>query len=317
VEPVNVEVSEDAGVLTWTRTRSLADRGPDDRVYELDANAGRITFGNGINGRIPSAFSQVLVSYAVSDGEAGNLGRNRKWSVAGFGGTFGLNPEPMSGGAGPSGSIDERREARRRSRDEHALVSSADIAGAASAIRLLEVARAWVAAPSPTAPRTGETRLIALRARPGAVEPERVPETPRWLESIRRRLAPRMPLGSRLAVRAPRYVDVIVRASIEAEQGRNPSAVEADVRKALRRRLAVVELADGTEPRDPGDPVTRRDVAAWIRSVDGTRRILSLELRRGNGQKVDRITMPPDGLPRWLPEASTVEVTRPAAGAAR
>lgn len=317
VEPVSVEVSEETGVKTWTRVRSFADSGPDDRVYEVDANAGRVTFGNGINGRIPPSFSQVLVSYAVSDAEAGNLGRNRTWTLAGFGGTFGSNPEPIAGGAAPSGSIDQRREARRRSRDEHALVSPADIAGAASAIELLEVARAWVAEPSPTAPRTGETTLIAMRRRPGGDEPERAPETPRWLESIRRRLAPRMPLGSRLVVRAPRYVEVIVRASVEAEQARNPAAVEADVRDALRRRLAVVELADGTEPRDSGDPVTRRDVAAWIRRIDGVRRIVSLELHRGNGQKVERIDMPPDGLPRWSPAASTLTVTRPAAGAAR
>jgi predicted phage baseplate assembly protein len=316
-EPVEIEVSEDVGLSTWKRTRSLAANGPDDRVFELDAKAGRIMFGNGVNGRIPSAVSQVLASYAVCDGASGNLGRNRTWKVAGFAGTFGTNPEPITGGAAESGAIDQRREARRRSRDEHALVSPADIVAAALALPLLEVARSWVATSPANVPRTGEVVLIAMRARPGGEEPERVPETPRWLESIRRRLAPRMPLGSRLVVRAPRYVDIIIRAALDAEPGRDPAALESDVRQALRRRFAPVALSDGTDPRDPGDPVTRRDVAAWIRSVGGVRRITSLELRRADGRPTDRINVAADGLPRWRPEASRITVSRPTAGAAR
>ncbi len=312
-EPVTLQVSEGAGLQTWTRTGALADCGPDDRVFELDLRTGRITFGNGINGRIPPQVTQVLVSYAVSDGGAGNLGRNRKWRVAGFRGVFGVNVEPIDGGAAATGPNDQRRDARRRSTEEHALVSPADICAAALAVPLLDVARCWVASPNARLPRTGEVHLIAMRARPMGHESERVLETPRWLEAVRRRLVERIPLGTRLIVRAPRYVDMTIRAEIDAEPGREPSVVESEVTRALRERLAGVELKAGHQPRDPGDPVTRRDVASWIRQVAGVGRIVSLELRRGGGPET-RVDVPADGLPRWREHTSRVHVSRTATG---
>jgi len=93
----------------------------------------------------------VFITYAVSDGAQGNVGRNRKWVMAGFPGAFGINPDPISGGRDPLGWIDKRREARRRTRDEHALVSAADFVAAARALPLLEVVRGWMVVPSMTA----------------------------------------------------------------------------------------------------------------------------------------------------------------------
>jgi hypothetical protein len=314
-EPIRVEVAEPTGLSTWKRGR-LVESGPEDPVYEFDETAGQIAFGNGINGKIPAAVSQVLVSYAVCDAEEGNVGRNRKWSVAGFDGTFGVNVDPIVGGAAPFGWLQQRREARRRSREEHALVSSDDIARAARALPLLEVARAWVVVPGADSPRTGVITLVAVRARQGDEEPERVPETRRWLDAIRRRLLPRIPLGTRLAVVAPRYVDFSIRASVEAQQGRDPAAVKEEISKALGRRLALVDRPDGTAPRQPGMAVTERDVKAWIRTVDGVKRIFSVELRR-NGRAPGEIDVGRDGLPRWIPANSLIDVTRPAAGGAR
>jgi predicted phage baseplate assembly protein len=315
-DPVKLEVAEPTGLSTWRRAR-LVESGPDDRVYEIDSATGHITFGNGINGRIPAAVSQVLITYAVSDGENGNVGRNRKWNVAGFGGSFGLNLDPISGGAAPFGWLDERRAARRRSRDEHALVSESDIVDAAKAIPLLEVVRAWIARLAADAPRSGVVTLTAMRSRPGDIEPESTPETARWLEAIRRRLVSRIPLATRLMVRAPRYTEFSIRASIETHQGRDPAAIKDEIVKALRRRLALVELTDGTAPRQPGVPVTHRDVVAWIRRVDGVRRIVSLELRDADGRTADEIAVAPDGLPRWMSSTSTFDVARPATGGAR
>ena len=316
-EPVEVEVAEVTGLRKWSRVDRLTDSGPDDRVYELDAGAGRLTFGNRINGMVPSAVTQVLATYAVSDGEAGNLGRNRKWSVAGFGGTFGVNVDPITGGAAPPGWIDQRRAARARAREEHALVSADDIAGAAKALRTLEVNRAWVFTPPAATPRTGAVTLIVMRARPSTEEPERPPETRRWLEAVRRRLTSRMPLGTRLAVRAPRYAGFSIRATIEAQPGRNPLTIETEVRKALARRLALVDRPAGGPPREPGVPVTQRDVTSWIRRVDGVARVRSLELRRANGTLADAVAVGKDGLPRWSAATSTLTVVRPEPGASR
>jgi predicted phage baseplate assembly protein len=315
VEPVEVEVDEAPGLTRWQRCDRLADQGPDDRVYELDAAAGRITFGNGINGRAPDEGCPVYVTYAVCDAEAGGAARNRTWKVAGFDGAFGVNPDAMVGGAAPWGWDDQRREARRRAREEHALVSSDDVVSAARALPLLEVARAWVVPPLPAAPRTGVVTLVAMRARPSGKEPDAIPETRRWLEAIRRRLASRMPLGSRLVVAAPRYVDFFIRASLEVEPGRDPAVVRAAVDAELAKRLAPVSSSPDVTPRAAGVPVARRDVAAWIRGVAGVRRVIRLELvRASTRQAVDDVAVPRGGLPRFDRVRSTIEMSRPGPG---
>ena len=314
---VTVEVSEDTGIATWQQVEDLSDRGPDDNVFMLDATEGRITFGNGVNGRMPPEGAQVLTSYAVSDGEQGDVARNRAWHVAGLSGVYGTNPDAVAGGASSAGWTSQRREARRRTQEDHALVSAADIEAAARELPLLEVVRAWVATPGSAAPRTGVIRLVAMRSRPGGTEPEAAPETKRWLEAIRRALAPRIAMGTRLAVTAPKYVAFTVVATLECSAGRDPVAVKTAVERMLRDRLALVDRGGATEPRVPGAPVTARDVAAWMRSVDGVQRIASLKLVDADGKEAAEIRVPRTGLPRWSESGSVVTVKRPAPRSAR
>jgi predicted phage baseplate assembly protein len=313
-EPLELKVDEAAGLTTWLHSDRLAARGPDDRVYEFDATAGRVTFGNGVNGRVPTQGSQVLINYAVSDGEAGDVARNRQWKVTGFEGAFGINTDPVTGGAAPFGPIDQRREARRRSRVEHALVSSDDIAAAARALPLLEVARAWVLPPSGQAPRTGAVTLVVMRSRPNGKEPAQVPESRRWLAAIHRRLVTRMPLGTRLVVSAPRYAGFFINATLVADASRDPIAIKAAVVSELSKRLALVDSVAGAA-RKPGVPVTRRDLAAWLRAVDGVKSV-ALQLMRATGKDVDEIAVPRGGLPRFDLAGSTIDVQRSGQGSA-
>jgi hypothetical protein len=317
-QPLTLEVAEATGLRTWQHRERLSEHGPDDNVYELDATTGQIMFGNGVNGRIPPADSQILFTYSVSDGEEGRVARNRKWKVAGFENTFGVNPDPIGGGEAASTLLADRREARRRVQSDHALVSSSDIAGAAKALPLMEVARAWVPPPPNNAPQTGVVPLVVLRSRAGGEEPEQPPETAQWLNAISRRLSLRMPLGSRLMVTAPRYVEFFIFAVLEANAGLKPSAVKEAVEAELRKRLALVNTATGVTPRLPGVPVTLRDVGAWMRATDGVARVSQLELRRADGQKFEKeVAVPRNGLPRCLFSRNSIEVKRPKPGRSR
>jgi predicted phage baseplate assembly protein len=307
-EPIALRVPRVSGLANWRRVDDFAAAGPNDDVYALDTRTGEVTFGNGLNGRMPPLGSQVFVSYAVSDGAQGNVARNRQWRVEGFAGVFGVNPDPMAGGMSPSGSIDDRREARRRSRDEHALVSASDIAAAARSLPLLEVGRAWVVPPSSRAPRTGTVKLVAMRSRPGGREPAQAPETGRWLDAIRRHLLDRMPLGTRLLVTAPHYAEFTIDATLEVDPGRDPRKIRDLATDALRRRLALVAEKPGTPVRPPGVPVTHRDVAAWLRSTDGVRRVVRLRLLGTDGRPIESVAVSPGGLPRWNADGSTLDV---------
>jgi predicted phage baseplate assembly protein len=259
-----------------------------------------------VNGRKPGAGAEIYVSYAVCRAEQGNVARGRRWKVAGFPGTFGVNPDPITGGAERTNWDDLRRDARRHVSDDHPLVSAADVEAAALDLRLLEVARAWIVSPVKT--RTGTVTLIVLRARYGA-EPPEPPESARWLDAVRRRLAGRMPLGTRLVVAAPRYVEFSVRADVEVEPGRDPEAIVKEVKQRLRERFALVQ-GGSTPAWRPGVPVTRADVAAWILGVPGVLRTTTVELVEGGAPKPE-ISVPRVGLPRIDVDGSPITARRP------
>lgn len=316
-EPVIVEVAEPTGMNTWRPCDRLSEKGPNDNAYEFDAKTGEATFGNGVNGRCLPTGAQVFATYSVSDGAEGRVARNRKWQVAGFEGTFGVNPDPITGGADSTDWIEMRREARKRSRDNHALVSSDDITTAAKALPLLEVARAWVVEPDSRTPRTGAVTLVAMRNRSAEKEPERPPETPLWLETIRWRLAPRMPLGSRLVVVGPGYIEFSIQAVLTANPGTNPSTIKEQVEKEFNKRLALVDSAAGVTLRQPGVSVSRRDVAAWARATAGVKRVVQLQLQRADGQVVEKVVVPRGNFPRWNSVRSTIDVRRSETGGPR
>src|SRR5262249_54173545 len=159
-----------------------------------------------------------------------------------------------------------RRVARQRARQMCTLVTAADIEAAALALPDLEVARAHVLPIDSNPPAPSTTTLIALRARTPLDDPAAALETPRWLATIRQRLPPRLPLGTRFAVKAPRYVSFSIKAEIVAQQKRDPAKVQQDVISELKKRLALVSQT-GAPVRAFGVSVSRRDVAAWIRGV--------------------------------------------------
>lgn len=253
----------------------------------------------------------MVATYAVSDGDQGGVAANHQWRVHGFAGSFGVNADAVTGGAAPTGWIDERREARRKAREDHALVSARDIELAALALPLLEVERAWVLPPTAKAPRTGVVTLVAMRARRPEEDAGDTPETPRWLEGIRRRMAPKIPLATRLVVTAPQYVEFSIHATIEAVAGRDPATVLADIERELKKRLALA----GASAREPGVPVTKRDLIAWIRVVDGVRRVVTMRLVPASGADVDEIKVPRNGLPRFDLAASVLDMQRAGQGA--
>ena len=122
-----------------------------------------------------------------------------------------------------------------------------------------------------------------------------------------------MPLGTRLAVAAPRYVEFYIDAVLEVTRGREPSAIKEAVEKELRKRLGLVESA-GVTPREPGSSVTQRDVGAWVRAIDGVERVIELRLRLAGSATVDKIQVPRNGLPRCLFARNSIEVRRAAPG---
>lgn len=310
VTPVKVEIHEDGEWREWRRVDDLANCGPLDLVYELDTTTESIVLGNGINGRRPAAESQISIDYPYCAGTQANTPRNQRWSVRGISGIFGSNPDAVSGGRDAQQDNDLRREARRRLREGHALVTAADIETAAQALDELEVARAKVSATKPLADGNRDITLLALRARATVDEPEQAPETPRWLAAVRRGLVARIPLGTRLRVRAPVYRAFSLRARFEVLPRRNPDEIAKAVKDRLRDAFTLVPRKN-LVPREFGAPVTQRDLAALIRGVSGVRRITELTLS-GDGASGGELPLGRVELPRLDLAASDIGAARAA-----
>lgn len=314
-DPLTVEVSDGGTFVNWKKCDRLADFGPSDRVYEFDPVAAHVTFGNGVNGQMPDLREKVFVSYAVSEGTGGNMARNRKWTVPSVSGVFGVNPDAIAGGEDPSNWLKQRREARQLVTQAHALISNADIEEAARALPILLVGRSWMMPAQASDLATGTARLVVMQARDGEDDPVFVPETPRWLEAIRRALAPRLPLGARLQVLGPRYVNFTIRAQLEAEPRRDPATVKQAVLDELRRRLALISSAPGLPERAFGLAVTRRDITSWLLALADVRRVTSLQIMLADGTAADEVAVSRRGLPRVDLANSAITVARPAGGA--
>jgi predicted phage baseplate assembly protein len=314
-DPVGVGVQLAEGLQRWAIAERLADCGPDDRCFMFDSARARIRFGNGVNGAVPPADAPILVRYTRCEGKAGNVAANRKWVVPGFEGLFGVNPDPTSGGQDPPDWLDQRREARRSLAQGHALVSAADFENAARDLSGLEVGRAWMMPPSVGDRASGTMRLVAMRARPSG-EPAATPESARWLEAVRRRLAPRVPLGARLRVLAPVYADFSLRARVEAEPRRDPMEVRRAILDGLARRLTLVRVQPGDPQRPFGLPVTRRDLTAWIEALPGVQIVSALTIVLADGSVAEEVPVARNGLPRIDFEASEITVDRAGGGGA-
>lgn len=304
-DPPVVEVQEPGSLTAWRAVDDLTLAGPDDRVYFIERERGAIRFGNGVNGRIPQG--RILVSYAFCAGAAGNQARPRAWRAEGLG-HLGRSLDAFTGGRDALGLDEARGQARRALRLQRPLVSAQDIADAARAIARLQVERA-VAMPAAGDP--GAVVLLVMQHRTAGAGA--TVESRRWLEAVRSALLPRLPLGMRLVVRAPRYLEVRVRAALTAAPRRAPERVRAEALAALASRLDPF-ASTGNAPRGLGEPLTALDLAAWLRKVDGVLRVDAATLLDARGRVIERIGGGRFDLVRF--DAASVELTvnRPATG---
>ena len=233
--------------------------------------------------------------------------------VRGFAGLFGVNPDPIFGGEDPSAWFEQRREARSLREGPCArqlLPTSKRPRGAGRRLR-------W-GAPGCCrrggAIETGTVTLMAMRARPAAASRRRYPRRRRWLEAIRRRLSPRMPLGSRLPCSA-RAMPNLHSSRVEAEAGRDPAAVKQAVDDELRRRLTLVSRQAG-ECRSGRSGCRSRGAtsSAWIQALPDVRRVPALQILLGTAKPLNEVKVGRHGLPRIDLAASEIVVVRAASG---
>jgi predicted phage baseplate assembly protein len=303
---------EQAGTRkAWTLSRDLSTAGPKDEVFAFDTANAVIRFGNGVNGKIPPAGADLAVSCLGCSGIDGNLPAGMKWKVPDTKTEF-HNPEPMRGGADRLDVAELRRQARRKLAADRPLVTDVDLAAAALACRDLRVGRAHVLDefdPRRRPGHAGATRTLVVVRDDSGSEPGVETESTAWLRALRQRLMPNLPLGDRVRIIGPLYMDLRLRAQLVIAPNRNAAAIREKARCLLEARLAPVAAAPGGDFWPLGRDVAPHDLMGWLRRIDGVVAVRELRI----GSRVNRVgdeplKIPRHGLPRLLLEPDDISI---------
>src|SRR5262249_13439742 len=157
----------------------------------------------------------------------------------------------------------------------------------------------------------GTRILVALAAYDAALQLPGASESPDWLEEVRARLAPRVPLGQRLHVIAPRYVDIRITVRLVAARNANPQDVQRRTEGTLRDKFALVAPPVGEDPWPFGRDIAPLSVKGWLRNVEDVARVLEVRLFAGGADVVGKpVTVGAIRLPRLRLEPGDVAVGR-------
>ena len=301
----------------------VARPGPTD-VFSLDAEAGVVSFGDGLTGRRPELGEALYASYGWSNGAAGNVGAGALKAgpllIAGISAT---NPLPMSGGADSESIAAAEKHIPRVIQHRDRLVTAADFRSIAWRTPGVAVGRIDVlpAAHPDIAP-------VAIGTAPGAVTLLAIPAfdpahptAPRsgreFLDALCRQLDPRRLVTTELVVRGPDYVGVWISVGIEVAGGFGSAEVESAVAARLTAFLSPLPPRDtsleklipplfGAEP-DPGAggwPLGRavfaRSLLAEAARTPGVVAVINLLLARGSQAAAESVPLTGLELPEIL-----------------
>ena len=311
-----IVVAEGSESRAWNRVRDLVDAEPEDESYVLDEEAGRVRFGNGVNGRIPPAGARVRhQGFRVTQGDAGNATAGLRWQVTGIestskDGVYGVNRQPMSGGA-DAWTIEQLREAaRERAIRRDVLLTNEE--WLARARRTPGVARVDVRTgfdPSvPWLDMPGSRALFAIADQGGDTKP-RDSVARDLLATLETVLAARRPLGERWFVLTPERVEVRVEAEILIADGASVEGVLAEVTRQINARLSDVPVAvePSVDPWPIGREVHVREMTARIAAVPGVVAVTACAVARaGSDSSGEIVRLAPHevavgGDHRWTP----------------
>lgn len=336
---VTTRVGQQAA-LSWRPIDDLAAAGPEvavpdprlpphqpaaggpTEVFELDPEAGRLRFGDGLRGRRLPLGAQAWAAYAFCMGARGNVAAGKIDSSAQLPSGFSVtNPVPTWGGADAETVADGERQVQRQLQHRDRLVSTDDIESIACRtpgvqIGRIEVLPAFHPDLDPAEPG-GAPGVVTVMAIPrlDAVQPDAPRAERPFLAALCRHLDPRRLVTTELIVRGPVYKGLWISAGIEPAAGVSIAQVVDEVKQRLRAFLLPIG-ANGATPRptplfterrtDParGWPlraaVQQRVLLAEVARVAGVLAVIDVLLAEGDLPASSEVAMSGLELPRLL-----------------
>lgn len=310
VDPDTLEIQVEEpgrGYRGWHRVEDLQAVGRDPEVarsapvFELDAEAGTIRFGDGVRGRVPERQMRVrLARGRFGGGRAGNLppGTLTELSAQRVGGGNApplavRQPLPLEGGEDPETLADAERRIPASLRHRDRAVTADDYRRLAADVPGIDVGRVELLPRFKPRDRRfdvpGVVSVLALPDQPVAPAPNPRPDRP-FVETLHAHLSERVPLTTELYVIGCEYVPLGLAVGVAVRDGFGPDQVRHDVREALRRLLWPLAGGgvDGTG-WPLGRTVRDRELEVEVSRQPGVREVTGIRLfRRARLPESDR-----------------------------
>jgi predicted phage baseplate assembly protein len=299
IEPdtLSIEVRVDDASQKWRRVDDFHASDPDAEDYVLDATAGRVTFGDGAQGRIPPAGAEIVATAwrhgggSVANRAAAGAVKTMITQVAGIEKV--TNPRGAAGGADEEDIAKFMKQAPARVRNGNRAVTERDFESLAMTIGGVGKARALGGRhpdyPDVEVPGAVTVLLVA--------DSDAVPPTPssELIRSVCKAFENVRLLTTEVHVSAPAFLEVRVEARLFAAPEAAFDRVAAEARKRLDAFLNPIA-------RKFGENISPAAIYAQLfGGVDPATRVLSVEnlLVYVDGQPRDPgrpIEVPPDAL---------------------
>ena len=237
------------GYVDWRLTSGLVTAGRDDRFFELDREAGTVTFGDGVRGRIPEKGRRIRVAMMrYGGGKKGNLNRGVIKAIS-YPNLKAEQPLPLSGGA----DAEELEQAEKRIpaflQHNQRAVTAADYRQLALETPGVALGRVEVLPRfKPHQYRDDVPGVVSVMIFPKIMNQQ--PPNPRpdrlLLEQVHEWLDARRPLAMELYVIGPEYIDIGVSVAVDIRSGHGRDKVLKDIRQRLRTWLWALEPGGNT-----------------------------------------------------------------------
>jgi hypothetical protein len=282
-----LEVEGPDGWVRWHEVDGFHASAEDDRHFALDPEAGRVRFGNGLQGRAPQLGERVRAkSYRYGGGRAGNVAAKAITKLPTVPAVKAANPLPAWGGADREelAAALERIPGELRRRDR--AVTPGDFRELALATPGGAVGRAECLPrfhpPSRLAEAAGVVTVVVW-PREDPVHPNAPLPDRRLLSSVCRFLDIRRLVTTELYVVPPTYRRVAVAAGLRAKPGYGVEAVRRWVELVLRQYLSPLPPFG---PEGAGWPLGRRvhgpELEAAALQVEGVEYLENLRVAGWN-----------------------------------
>jgi predicted phage baseplate assembly protein len=292
-----IEVEEPGrGYQRWQRVDDLGAVHPDPNVareaavYELDAAAGVLRFGDGVRGRVPEREMRIRLAFGrFGGGGAGNLAAGSLAELAATTVAGGNAPpikvsQPLAAAGGEDAETLAQAETRipLYLRHRERAVTAEDYRSLAFETPGLSVGRVEVLPRFKPRDRRfdvpGVVSVMALPVQPLSRAPNPRPDRP-FIERLHAHLSARSPLATELYVIGCEYVPLGVSVAVTIRDGHARDQVLHEVRQAVQRLLWPLPPGGADGQGWPlGRRVKARELEVDVSRVAGVREVTGLRL---------------------------------------